>query len=251
MKVTVITAVRNAESAIGATLDSVAAQTLPDVEHIVVDGASTDRTLETVRRHGARVSRVLSEPDRGVYDAYNKGLALATGDVVGFLNAGDVYASDSVLERVVRELRSPGTRAVFGDVLIVDPAERSRVLRHYRSGRFTPSRLAYGISPAHPTLYMDRDVYRRFGGYDPSYVIAGDFELCVRVFLQGRTRYRHLPEVLVLMSSGGISDRGWRGKWQNTKEMRRACTSNGVPTSLLKLSTRLPVKIGEMLWHAH
>jgi len=251
MKVTVITAVRNAAATIGATLDSVAAQTLADVEHIVVDGASNDSTLEVVRQRGASVARVVSEPDHGVYDAYNKGLALATGDVVGFLNAGDVYASPDVLERVLRELRAPGTRAVFGDVLIVDPADRARVLRHYRSGRFAPSRLAYGISPAHPTLYMHRDVYRRFGGYDPSYVIAGDFELCVRVFLQGHVRYRYLPEVLVLMTGGGLSDRGWRGKWQNTKEMRRACTSNGVPTSLLKLSTRLPVKIGEMLWHAH
>lgn len=250
MKVSIITAVRNGAATIRATLDSVAAQDHPDIEHIVVDGASTDGTVDVVRAHGRRVARTCSEPDSGVYHAFNKGLALATGQVIAFLNAGDTYCSPQVVSKVVRILEREPVEAVFGDLLIVDPRDESRVVRRYSSGTFRPERMARGFMPAHPTLFLRRRVYEACHGYDESYRIAGDFELCVRVFVRQRVRYRYLPESLVRMPSGGLSNRGWRSKWTITREMRRACAANAVPTSLLKLSSRLPLKLMEVLRNA-
>lgn len=247
MKVSIVTAVRNGGAVIGGTLESVAAQDYADIEHIVVDGASTDDTLAVVRAHGRRVARVLSEPDTGVYQAFNKGLRLATGDAIAFLNAGDSYCSGDVVSRVVAAFADDPVDAVFGDLLVVDPRDETRVLRRYSSRAFRPERLAWGFMPAHPTLFLRRRVYEACGGYDPGYRIAGDYELCLRVFLGQRIRYRHLPGDLVRMPSGGLSNRGWRSKWVITREMRRACAANAVPTSLLRLSSRLPVKMLEVL----
>lgn len=247
MKVSIVTAVRNGGAVIRRTLDSVAGQDYPDIEHIVVDGASIDDTLAVVRAHGRRVARVLSEPDSGVYQAFNKGLQLASGGVIAFLNAGDSYCSRDVVSRVVDAFADASVDAVFGDLLIVDPHDEMRVLRRYSSRAFRPRRLAWGFMPAHPTLFLRRRVYDACGGYDPAYRIAGDFELCLRVFLGQRIRYRYLPGELVRMPSGGLSNRGWRSKWVITREMRHACAANAVPTSLLRLSLRLPLKMLEVL----
>jgi hypothetical protein len=189
----------------------------------------------------------LSEPDRGVYDAFNKGLALATGDVVAYLNAGDTYLDTKVVATVAQALADRDVDAVFGDVLIVDARDPARIVRHYSSARFTPARLADGFMPAHPTLFLRRELYRRLGGYDPGYRIAGDFELCVRAFVHERARYRYLPRPLVRMPQGGLSTRGWRSNWIITREMRRACLANGVSTSLPRLLLRFPVKLLEIL----
>ena len=140
--------------------------------------------------------------------------------------------------------------AVFGDVLIVDPFDESQVLRYYSSRDFHPSRLAWGFMPAHPTLFVKRRVYEACGGYDPAYRIAGDFEFCLRAFIKHRVRYRYIADAFVRMPSGGLSNRGWRSKWTITREMRRACTVNGVPTNLLKLSSRFPIKMAEVLRRA-
>lgn len=247
MKVSIITAARNEAATIRRTLDSVRTQDHPDIEHIVVDGASTDGTSEIVRTHGPRVAQLLSEPDSGVYDAFNKGLRLASGDVVAFLNAGDSYCSDSIVARVAGAFADESLGAVFGDLLIVDPLDHSRVLRYYSSSGFRPERLAWGFMPAHPTMFLRRRVYEDAGGYDPSYRIAGDFELCLRIFLGRQVRYRCFAEALVRMPSGGISNQGWRSRLTITREMRRACSQNAVPTNVLKLSSRLPLKMLEVL----
>jgi glycosyltransferase involved in cell wall biosynthesis len=247
MKVSVITAVRNAARDIPATLASVAAQDWADIEHIVVDGDSTDGTADIVRREGKRVARLLSEPDTGVYDAFNKGLRLATGDIIGYLNAGDTYVAPDVLRRVATLFQSGELDAAFADVVIVDPSDTARTLRHYRSDSFVPARLASGFMPAHPTLFISRAAYARCGEYDTSYRIAGDFELCIRLFVEQRARYAYLPDVLVRMPRGGLSNSGWRAKWTITREMRRACRAHGLRTSYARLSARFPAKMLEML----
>jgi glycosyltransferase involved in cell wall biosynthesis len=248
VKISVVTAVRNGARAIPPTLASVASQTHPDVEHVVVDGASTDATLEVVRAQGTHVARLISERDSGVYDAFNKGWRLATGDVVGYLNAADVYTSPDVLARVAAAFAQGDVDAVYGDVLIVDEDTGTRVLRKYGSGRFSPARLAYGFMPAHPTLFVRRELYEALGGYDPTYRIAGDFELCVRLFLGRRIRHRYLGgPPMVRMPRGGLSNSGWRSTWIITREMQRACEANGVPTNFFKLASRIPRKLFELL----
>lgn len=247
MKISVITVAFNAERTIGETLDSVAAQSHPDVEHIVVDGASTDETLAVVERHGQRVARLVSEPDHGIYDAMNKGLRLATGDIIGFLNADDVYADSSVLARVSSTMEMERLDALFGDAEFVSPERPDRPLRRYRSERFHPGRIAWGWMPAHPTLLLRRELYERFGLFRTDYRIAGDFELVARMFHGDTLKYRHVPEVLVRMRTGGISTGGWRNTLLLNREVLRACRENGILTSLPRILSKYPAKLLEFI----
>jgi len=246
MKVSIITAVYNGGQSIAATLKSVAQQDYHSIEHIIVDGASTDNTLEVVRSNDLRVAFLISEPDKGVYDAFNKGLRHATGDVVAFLNAGDSYVSPHVVSKAVKEISTQGTQAVFADVLIVDEQDETRIVRNYSSKGFSPRAMAYGFMPAHPTLFLRREIYQLVGEYDTRFRIAGDFELCLRIFAIASTQYRYIPEALVRMPRGGLSNSGWRSKWAITREMKSACALNGVQTNWLKLCIRLPLKMLEM-----
>lgn len=239
---------RNCESTIASTVQSVAEQTYSDVEHVIIDGASTDRTVEVVRSQNARLGTLISEPDRGVYDAFNKGLRAATGDVVAFLNAGDTYASSDVLERVAHEMEKRQLDVLYGDVQIVDPSDSRRILRTMSSRSFEPGRLTWGFMPPHPATFMRRSVHESCGFFDPTYRIAGDFEYCLRMFLEQRARYGHLPQVLTRMLHGGLSNRGWRSKWIITQEMYRACREHGIGTSMPRLLMRLPLKMLELTW---
>lgn len=247
MKISIITVAFNAAPTIADTLESVAAQTHPDIEHIVVDGASTDGTLGVLKRHGRRVARLISEPDQGIYDAMNKGLRLATGEVIGFLNADDVYADAGVLERVSEIMEREKLDALFGDAEFVSPTHPGRLLRRYRSERFRSDRIAWGWMPAHPTLFLRCQVYERFGQFRTDYRIAGDFELVARMFHGGTLSYRHVPEVLVRMRTGGISTGGWRNTLLLNREVLRACRENGIPTSLPKILSKYPAKLLEFL----
>lgn len=211
----------------------------------MIDGASTDGTLDVIRRHGKHVAKFLSEPDKGIYDAMNKGLSLATGEVIGFLNADDVYANAGVVGRVSATLERAGLDAIFGDAEFVSSAQPGRALRRYCSDRFHPSRIAWGWMPAHPTLFIRREVFDRFGPFRTDYRIAGDFELVARIFHGEELNYRHLPEVLVRMRIGGVSTGGWRNTLQLNREVLRACRENGIRTNILKILTKYPAKILE------
>jgi glycosyltransferase involved in cell wall biosynthesis len=247
MKVSIITAVYNGAQTIAATLHSVAQQDHDAIEHIVVDGGSTDATLAIVRANEGRVSRTISEPDTGVYEAFNKGLHLATGDAIAFLNSGDTYVSSNAVSRMVEALSSHGIQAAFADVLIVDVEDWSRVIRRYSSRRFAPESMVYGLMPAHPSLFLRREVYQRVGEYDANFRIAGDFEMCLRVFLKSSTPYLYLNEAIVRMPAGGLSNRGWRSKLTITREMVKACAMNDVRTSFARLCLRFPLKLLEMI----
>jgi glycosyltransferase involved in cell wall biosynthesis len=247
LKVSIITAVRNGADVIARTVDSIAAQDYPDIEHVVVDGASTDGTADIVRRMGSRNLRLVSERDAGVYDAFNKGLRLATGDIIGYLNAADTYYALDSVSRIAAAFAEPSVDAVFGDVMIVDADATDVAVRRYSSARFSPGRVANGFMPAHPTLFLRRAVYEKFGPYDVSYRIAGDFELVARVFARGGIRYAYLEEVLVRMPRGGISTSGPRATWTITREMRRACAQNAIPTNYFKLLSRLALKAAEFV----
>ena len=249
MKFSIITAVHNEARNIEATLQSVADQRGVEVEHIIVDGGSKDGTLDIVRRMASTALQLLSEPDRGIYDAFNKGLRRASGDVIAFLNAGDTYLGDDIIATVEQQFAQYRVDAVFGDLLIVSAADQSRVVRHYQSAQFRPELLAQGFMPAHPTLFLRRTVYDRVGEFDRSYRQSGDFEFCVRAFYKHRISYRYIPREMVRMLSGGVTNRGLRSKLINSREMLRACRNNGVATSYLRLTTRLPRKaLTEMLF---
>lgn len=247
MRVSVITVSYNSAATIGETLASVAAQTWPDVEHIVIDGASTDGTLAVVERLGAHVARVVSERDKGIYDAMNKGIGLATGEIICFLNADDRYASATVLETAAKAMLAGNLDAAFGDVAVFVAEDPRRFIRRYRSERFRPDRIAWGWMPAHPALFVRRRVFDRVGSFATDYRIAGDFHWISRAFLQGALEYRWLPEVMVHMRAGGVSTRGWRSTLLLNREMMRACRTNGISTNWLKLLSRYPAKLLEFV----
>lgn len=247
MKVSVITVTFNSAKTIVQTLASVATQTWTDVEHVVIDGASTDETLDLLKRHGGHLTRVVSERDAGIYDAMNKGVRAATGDVVGFLNADDWYANPEVLRTVAATMQNERLDAVLGDVAFVEPGAPHRVIRRYRSDRFSPERLAWGWMPAHPGLFVRREVFERAGPFSTSFRIAGDYEWIVRAFYGTNLRYRHIPEILVHMRTGGISTGGWRNTVLLNREVMRACRQNGIATNWFKILSKYPAKLLEFV----
>lgn len=247
MKVTVITACYQSEATIQKAIDSVASQTWPSVEHIVIDGASRDATVSIVQRNLAKIAHFVSEPDKGVYQAMNKGLKLATGDVIAFLNSDDVYADPRALESIALTMQEEGLDALYGDVEFFHAGQPDKVVRTYDSGRFKASRLGWGWMPAHPALFIRRDIYERFGHFSEDYKIAGDYEFIARIFKSGQLKSRHVSKVLVRMQTGGLSTAGLVATYQLNKEILRACRQNGIDTHWLKILSKYFFKLSEFV----
>lgn len=247
MKITIITVCYNSAATIAGTLDSVAGQSWPEIEHIVIDGASTDSTSYVVKSRGKRVTRFISEPDKGIYDAMNKGVALATGDILAFLNADDIYIHTEVLAEVAKKFENSDIEGLFGDVIFFDPKNPDKIIRRYNSGRFSPEKLAWGWMPSHPALFLRREVYQKVGPFRTDYRIAGDFEFIIRAFGSGKLRYEYVPEVWVKMRAGGISTGGWRNTMLLNWEVLRACRENGIKTNIFKILSKYPAKMLEFL----
>lgn len=248
LRISVITVCFNSSKTIERALHSVAQQDWPGVEHIVIDGGSMDGTRSIIERHLERLAIFVSEPDKGIYDAMNKGIGHATGDIVCFLNADDMYADQGVLTRVASEMQDHQLDALFGDVAFFRPDIPEKIVRRYRSDRFHPDRLAYGWMPAHPALFMKRSIYEQLGGFRTHFRIAGDFDFIARAFGPKRLHYRHLPQVLVRMQAGGVSNAGLRSKWRLNSEVLQSCRENGIRTNLLKILSKYPLKLLETIW---
>jgi glycosyltransferase len=246
--ISVVTVARNAAGTIRDCLRSVASQSAPPVEHLVIDGASDDGTCEAARAAGVHV---VSEPDRGLYDAMNKGLARATADVVGFLNADDVYAAPDVLARVADALSDPAADACYGDLEYVDGADASRVTRRWKAGPYDVARFRWGWMPPHPTFFVRRDVYERLGGFDLRFGSAADYELMLRFLVRHRIPARYVPSVLVRMRTGGVSNRSLGNRVAANRMDRLAWKANGltplpwtgVAKPLRKLGQFLPLAV--------
>lgn len=224
MKISVITAVYNSRATLATTLDSALSQDHPDKELIVIDGASTDGTLDVIQHYAGQLTQVVSEPDHSIYDALNKGLRLATGEVVGFLHADDRYADTEVLARIATAFADPTVAAVYGDLVYVSQADDDRVIRYWRAGEYRPARLRWGWMPPHPTLYLRRAIYERHGGFDLRYRIAADYDLILRLLSRLTGRVVYLPRVLVRMRLGGTSNRSLRQilckSWEDYQALR-------------------------------
>jgi glycosyltransferase involved in cell wall biosynthesis len=244
MKISIISVTFNAASTIREMLDSVAAQTHRNIEHLVIDGGSSDGTVELIRRHGARVSVLVSEPDKGTWDAMNKGLRLATGDIVGFLNADDEFIDDGVVARIADVMKDVELDACYADLIYVARDEPQRMVRDWVSEPFRPGLFLKGWMPAHPTFYARRSLFDRYGGFDLRFPLQSDFELAMRLLEVHRIRARYVPEYWVRMRSGGQSNaslgRVLRGNWEAYQIARH----HGLPVSrwypVTKILSRLP-----------
>lgn len=207
MTISIVTAVFNRADTIGDALRSLQAQSHPAIEHLVQDGGSTDGTLDLIARLGDGRTRLESGRDGGIYDALNRGIARATGDVVGLLHSDDLFAHHGVLDRVARMFQNPTIDAVYGDLEYIARDNPSRVIRYWQSGAYEPGLLRRGWMPPHPTLFLRRWVFERLGAYDTSFRIAADYEAILRWLTRGQLRLGYLPEVLVRMRVGGESNR--------------------------------------------
>ena len=247
MKISIITIVFNGETTIARAIESVLSQKNVEIEYIVIDGCSQDKTLEAIAPYQKQLTHLISEKDEGIYDAMNKGIKLASGDVVGILNADDFYANPKVLSLVMHQFSDSRVDAVYGDLVYFRPENPDKIVRSYRSHQFHPAKLSRGLIPAHPTLFLRKKVYERFGLFNSSYKIAGDFEFMIRIFKAEIINAKYLPMVMVRMQMGGISTGGLRNTLLLLKENRRACRENGISTSYLRLLSRYPRKLFEYI----
>ena len=217
----------NCDSTIACCLNSVASQKYPLIEHILIDGGSSDATLSILNSHKNQLAVVVSEPDHGIYDALNKGIKLSTGDVVGFLHADDLYANDEVLEKLAKIFEDPSVYGVYGDLRYIERNSKDRVVRRWNSSIFNKNSLALGWMPPHPTLYVRRGWYELIGGFDESYKIAADYNSIIKLFRMKSFKAVYLPEILVYMRVGGISNRSLKTILWKSKEDWRVLRING------------------------
>jgi len=227
VKLSVVTVCFNSAETLEGTIRSVLGQDYGDVEYIVVDGGSTDGTLDVLAEYDGRIAEWISEPDRGIYDAMNKGIQRATGEIVGFLNADDAYADERVLSDVAGAMAVAGCDAVYGDLVYVSPKDGHRVVRYWQTGLYKPKSFYSGWVPPHPTFFCRKSLFDKFGGFDPSYEIAGDFELMLRLIEKHRIGVRYLQRPFVRMRAGGRANTV-QGIFQGNREIVRAFGSNGL-----------------------
>lgn len=244
MKISVVTVVRNSIGTIEATLQSVLSQRYPDVEHIVVDGASSDGTLDIIQQYRPLVARVVSEPDQGIYDAMNKGLRLGTGEVIGFLNADDVYADNTVLSQVAKAFSDPDVDACYADLVYVDAQDPEKIVRYWRSCEYRAGLFERGWMPAHPTFFVRRRFYKECGAFDLAFPRQSDFELTMRFLAINKIRSVYVPKIWVRMRTGGASNNSLKGILEGNIEAYRACKKNGLAVGPLfvprKMLSRIP-----------
>jgi len=246
-KISIITVCFNSAVTIRDTIESVLSQNYPNIEYIIVDGVSKDETMDIVREYEGQIDTVISSPDKGIYDAMNKGIRLATGDVVGLLNSDDFYTDESVITQLVGRMESTGADTVFADLVIVNAKNTDRVIRYYDSSAFYPGRLRYGWMPAHPTFFVKRELYDKHGVFSLDYRIAADFDMVARLLYVGSASYSYLPCVVVKMRAGGASTSGIKSSWILNREIVKACSRNGIQTSFFHLFLKVPAKLMEYI----
>lgn len=243
MKISIITVAYNSAATIGDTLKSVAVQTYPNIEHIVIDGASSDATVAIVQSGGGRVTKLVSERDQGIYDAMNKGLALATGDFVGFLNADDMLATPNVVGEIARAAESAEAGVVCGDLVYIRKDRTDEIVRFWRCGEFSPPKLRFGWMPPHPTLYVRRSLIAELGPFDTHLRIAADYDFILRYLSHPGIRVAYIPKVLVKMRTGGASNRSLSALITKSSEDLKALRNNrigGILTLVCKNLRKLP-----------
>ncbi|MHA4843854.1 glycosyltransferase family 2 protein [Flavitalea antarctica] len=228
--ISIITACYNSGTTIKDTLESVRTQTYAQtgkIEHLIIDGQSADDTLEKVRRF-KHIARCISEKDQGVYDAMNKGIILAQGDVIGILNSDDVYASNTVIEQVMKAFEDPAVDAVYGDLQYVASNDINKIVRYWRSGYFSVRNFYFGWMPPHPTFFVRSSVYKQTGTFNLTLRSAADYEIMLRILLKHKLQARYIPEVLVKMRTGGISNASFQNRLKANREDREAWRLNGI-----------------------
>jgi len=244
MKVSIITIVYNNRATFEGCVKNVLSQSYKEIEYIVVDGGSDDGTTDIIQAYREKISQWISEPDQGIYDAMNKGIKMASGEVIGFLHSSDVYAHPRVIEEVAQVFENFNVSSVYGDLQYVDQKDLNRVIRHWKSSPYRHGQFRQGWMPPHPTFFVRKKIYEKYGYFNPNFRIAGDYELMLRFLERYRISATYIPEVLVKMRWGGISNGSIRNILIKSYEDYRAWGMNdlngGVHTILFKNLSKIP-----------
>ena len=243
MRISIITAALNNKETIEQTITSISSQVYKNFEHIIIDGGSTDGTLEVIK-HNGNLAKLISEPDHGIYDALNKGINLSSGDVIGILNGDDFYAHDQVLKMVQDVFENRNVDSCYGDLQYVWNHNTNKVIRYWKSSNYRHGKFRYGWMPPHPTFFVKREIYEKYGKFNTNFRIAADYELMLRFLEKYRISTYYIPDVLIKMRVGGMSNRSLRNLFIKSSEDYRAWKINnlsgGVHTILLKNLSKVP-----------
>jgi len=243
MKISIITAVRNNEQFIEQAVLSVINQTYTEIEYIVIDGNSSDSTLKILNSYKKHFTHFVSEPDSGIYDALNKGIALASGEYIGFLHSDDLYPTNSTVEQIAQELTVSKSDSLYGDLIYVRKNNASQILRYWKSGNFSESKLSKGWMPPHPTFFVKKQCYNQFGTFNTNFRIAADYELILRFLGKHKISTCYLPQIIYTMRVGGESNRSAKNILRKMREDYRALINNnvgGVGSLFLKNVSKIP-----------
>jgi len=252
MKVSIITVTYNSEIYLNECIESVIKQDYSNIEYILIDGGSSDNTLNIIDRYKDKFFKWSSEPDDGIYDAINKGIKLATGDIIGILNSDDLLTDNNVVTRIVSALNnSPTLDAVYANINFVDSLENKKVIRHYSSKLFRPWMFRFGFQPAHPTFYAKRDLFKKYGFYRKDLKIAGDFELLLRFLSVYNIKCKYVNDTWVNMRLGGVSTSGFESIFKLNNEIIIACKSNNINTNKIMIYSKYLIKWWGFIFKKH
>lgn len=247
MKISIITATYNSESSISTAVASLMQQDYPDIEWIIVDGASKDKTIEIIDASYKGNLKLISERDKGIYDALNKGVKLATGDLIGFVHSDDYLAGPEVISEIAKLFSDKNVDGVYGDLQYVDKQNTQKVIRYWKSEDFKKSLLKKGWMPAHPTLFLKREVYEKHGYFNLDYSIAADYDLMLRIFSDKDLNFRYLPQIITKMRVGGASNRSLKNIFRKSKEDLLALKNNRISRPYLALANKNFSKITQFI----
>lgn len=246
MKISIITVCYNSEKTIESAIKSVLGQT-HDIEYIIVDGGSTDGTVGIINKYRDRISKIISEPDKGIYDAMNKGIRAATGDVVGTLNSDDFYVDGFVVEKVVKKFEEKNVDCLWGDLVYVDRMNADKVVRVWKSSEYGTGKFKSGWYPPHPTFFVKRSVYEKYGLFNPDFKIAADIEIMLRFLEKLKISSAYIPEVLVKMRTGGVSARNLKNIIRANVEVYHAWKINGLKICPIWILLKPFSKLGQFV----
>lgn len=249
MKVSIITSCFNREATIRDAIDSVCTQTYPDIEYIVIDGASKDRSLDIIRQYEKQIARIVSEPDHGMYEGINKGLKVATGDIIGLMHSDDFFYSNDSIAHIVQKFEETGADLVYGNGLFVDTYDTRKVVRNWISGTYSKGKMKRGWLPLHPTVYIRKECIDRLGMYDESFKIAADSDFLIRYMYEGNLKIAYLDEYVVKMRMGGLSTdpEKMKQKWKEDLRMYRNHGFSPYLTLCMKILSKIPQFISAKL----
>ena len=246
MKVSIITITYNSAATVEDTLKSVVDQDYPNIEYLIIDGKSKDNTLQIVDKYKDKITKVVSEKDKGLYDALNKGIALASGDIVGMLHSDDLYATNQVISDIVKTFESnPEAEGVYADLVFVDRNDINKITRTWESGDYEEGDFLNGWMPPHPTFFVRKECYERFGGFNTTLRLSADYELMLRMIHKNKIKLAYLPKVVVKMRMGGASNVSFFVRLKANIEDKMAWKLNGIKPGFLTRFMKPARKIGQ------